>query len=245
MNMINMIKFQLKLMFKNPEMFMMFFIYPPVLTAIIGYLTQGSYSGGITSYEYYSIGMMIFIFTSAGLLSSYNFLDNNVKAGNIRTIYTPIKNLGIYTSQIISGTIYSSVAVGATMIIFNFLFKVDYNGNGFLIYISFIILSFISNALGMFLCTIINNIGVVGIVFNIVQTVLCLLGGAFVSLESLGEIPAMISKISPVKWFMDGVLNSIYDNNNLILYIAIAINIALGVILIGVTSKTFKTEKYL
>ena len=201
MNIVNMIKFQLKLMCKTPIMFMMFFVYPVLLTAIIGYLTQSSFGGGVSSYEYYSIG--------------------------------------------ISGTIYSSVAIAITMLIFSLLFGVNYNGNGILICVSFVILSFMSNSLGMLLCATINNIGAVNMVFNIVQTVLCILGGAFFSLEALGEIPAMISKISPVKWLMDGLLNSMYDNNNFILFVIIGINIIIAVMLIGLTSKTFKTEKYL
>lgn len=243
--MINMIKFQFKLICKTPIMFMMYFVYPILLTAIIGYLTQGNFSGGITSYEYYSIGMMIFIFTSAGLISSYNFIDDSIKSGNARIIFAPVKNIVIYLSQIISGTIYSSIAIAATMLIFRMFFSVDYNGNGVLIYVSFMILAFMSNALGMFLCTVINNIGIVNALFNIVQAVLCVLGGAFFSLEALGKIPAMISKISPVKWLMDGLLNSMYDNNNFILFVAIAVNIIVALILIALTSKTFKTEKYL
>ena len=79
-------------------MFMMYFVYPILLTAIIGYLTQSNFGGGISSYEYYSIGMMIFIFTSSGLISSYNFLDDNIKQGNVRTMFAPIKKLGIYLS---------------------------------------------------------------------------------------------------------------------------------------------------
>ncbi|MGG7178382.1 ABC transporter permease [Clostridium paraputrificum] len=245
MNMVNMIKFQLKLIWKAKEMFMMFFIYPIVLTGIIGYLTQSAFSGGLSSYEYYSVGMMIFIFTSSGLISSFNFLDNHKKSGNLRTMYTPIRNLGIYLSQIISGTIYSSVAIAFTMITFSLLFGVNYNGNGILIYISFLILSFMSNALGMFLCTVIKNIGVINIVFNIVESVLCVLGGAFFSLEALGGVPAMLSKISPVKWLMDGLLNSMYDDNNTILFVTIGITIIISIVLLGLTSKTFKIEKYL
>lgn len=245
MNMVNMIKFQLKLIFRKQVMFMTFFIYPVLLTAIIGYLTQGSFGGGLSSYEYYSIGMMIFIFTSSGLASSYNFFDGDVKAGNVRTMFTPVKNLEIYLSQIISGTIYSSFAVITTMIIFNLLFGVDYSGNEVLICVSFIILSFMSNALGMFLCTVMNSIGLVNVVFNIVQSVLCVIGGAFFSLEALGEVPAMISRISPVKWLMDGLLNSIYDNNNFLLFVIMGVNILLSIILIGVLSRTFKIDKYL
>lgn len=245
MNIINMIKFQLKLICKTPVMFMMYFVYPVLLTGIIGYLTQSNFGGGVSSYEYYSIGMMIFIFSSAGLISAYNFLDDNVRQGNVRTLFAPIDKVGIYLSQIISGTIYSAFAIVETMLIFNLLFKVSYNGNSILICSSFIILAFMSNTLGMFLCTVINNVGIVNAVFNIVQVVFCVLGGAFFSLEILGEVPAMLSNISPVKWFMDGLLNSMYDNNNFILFVAIGINSLIGIILIGVTYKTFNLEKYL
>lgn len=242
---MNMIKFQLKSICKTPIMFMMYFIYPVILTAIIGYLTRSSFGGEISSYEYYSIGMMIFIFTSAGLISAYNFLDDKVKQGQVRTMFAPVKKLSVYLSQIISGTIYSSVAILVTMLIFKFLFKVNYNSNEILIFISFVILCFMSNTLGMFLCTIMKNVGMVNMVFNIVQVVLCVLGGAFFSLEALGGFPAMLSKVSPVKWFMDGLLNSIYDNNNFILFVTIGVNIIAALILIGLTYKTFKFEKYL
>ncbi|MGL4773677.1 MAG: ABC transporter permease [Clostridium sp.] len=245
MNIANMIKFQLKQMSKTNVMFMTFFIYPVILTAIIGYLTQENFSGGVTSYQYYSIGMMIFIFAGAGLSSAYNFLDEGVKAGNSRAIFAPVKTGTIYLSQILSGTIYSSIGALSSLVIFKLLFGVDYNGNGILIFLSFLVLCFMSNALGMFLCTAINNIGIVNMVFNIVQAVLCVLGGAFFSLEALGGIPAMVSKISPVKWLMDGLLNSIYDSNNSILIVIIGVNIILGIILILLTSRTFKSEKYL
>lgn len=245
MNMVNMIKFQLKLICKTPVMFMSFFVYPVLLTAIIGYLAQGSFGGDVSSYEFYSIGMMIFIFLNSGLISSYNFLDDKVKGGNIRSMFSPINKLGIFLSQIISGTIYSSVASAVTMLIFSLFFGVNYNGNAVLIFISFVILSFMSNALGMFLCTVLSNIGVINVIFNLVPAILCVLGGVFFSLEALGEIPAMISKISPVKWFMDGILNSMYDSNNFILIISMVINLIVAAGIILITSKTFKREKYL
>ncbi|MGL5150123.1 MAG: ABC transporter permease [Clostridium sp.] len=243
--MFNMIKFQTKLIIKTPIMFMMFFVYPILLTAIIGYLAQGGFGGDVSSYEYYSVGMMIFMFAGSGLISVYNFLDDNVKSGNVRTMFSPSGDFSIFFSQIISGTIYSALASAFAMGVFNLVFKVDYNGSFLLILLCFIVFSFMSNALGMFLCTKMKNVGEVNLIFNLLQTILCVLGGAFFSLEALGGIPAMIAKFSPVKWFMDGILNSMYDSNNLLIYIAIIINLVLGLVLVLITSKTFKTEKYL
>ena len=245
MNLLNMIKFQFKLMIKTPVMLLSFFIYPVLLTAIIGYLTQNSFGGEISSYQYYSISMMIFIFSGAGLSSVYNFMDKPIKEGNLRLMFTPIRNIGIYLSQIITGTIFNTIGIGFSMILFKMLFKVNYNGNAALIFLAFVALSFMSNALGVFLCTVIDDVGPINMIFNMLQAILCVLGGAFVSIEALGDIPAALSKLSPVKWLMDGLLNSMYDNDNFLLFITIGVNIVLAIMLIGLCTRTFKTEKYL
>lgn len=245
MNFNYMVKFQLKLIFKTPVMLLCYFVYPPLLTLIIGYLGKDNFGGGFSSYEFYSISMLVFIYIGAGLISIYNFMDKHIKDGNLRTIFTPIKTSTIYLSQITSGTIFSAIGVMLNLMVFRFLFNINYGGSGFMIFISIVALSFMSNALGIFICTVNDDVLVGNMIFNFIQGFLGVLGGAFFSLEALGKIPAMLSKISPVKWIMDGLLNSIYDNNNFILYIVLLSNIALGGVLILICRRTFKTEKYL
>ena len=245
MNLLNMIKFELKMMFKTPIMILSYFIYPLLLTLIIGYLAQDSFGGDVSSYEYYSTGMMLFIYSGAGLASAYNFIDKPIKEGNLRIIFTPIKTMNIYLSQILSGTIFSSIGVAITMLLFQTLGIVNYNGNELIIFLSFVTLSFLSSALGIFLCTVIDDSGVINMIFNMIQAILCMLGGAFFSFESLGSVQAFIAKLSPIKWILDGLLNSIYDNNNFLLYVIVAVNIVLGVLLVSICKATFKTEKYI
>lgn len=245
MNFLNMVKFELKLMFKTPIMIITYFIYPVLLTTIIGYLTQDNFGGGFTSYEFYSISMMIFVFMGAGLSSAYNFMDKPFKDGNLRTIFTPLNTKGIYMSQVVSGSIFCTLGVGFSMLIFKNFFNISYKGSGFLVFLSFVALIFMSNAIGILLCTISDNLTVIGMLFNLVQVFFCMLGGAFFSIEALGKIPALLAKTSPIKWFMDGILNSIYDSNNFLIYISIVINIILGIIFLAICSRTFKTEKYL
>lgn len=245
MNILNKIKFELKLMCKTPVMILSYFVYPVLLTLIIGYLTQNSFGGEISSYEYYSVGMMIFIFSGAGLASAYNFIDKPIKEGNLRVIFAPIKTESIYLSQIMAGTLFSASGIAFTIIVFKYLIGVNYHGSESIILISFITVAFLSSSLGVLLCTLINNVGTINMIFNIIQAIFCVLGGAFFSIEALGEIPAFIAKFSPVKWLIDGLLNSIYDNNNSLAYIIIAVNIVLAMGLIGICKKTFKTEKFL
>ncbi|MGL5354354.1 MAG: ABC transporter permease [Clostridium sp.] len=245
MNIINMIKFQSKLIIKTPIIMVYYLVYPIVLTAIIGYLTSSSYGNGVTSYEYYSIGMMIFIFSGSGIAAAYNFIDNAVKPGNGRLIYAPVKGFYLYFSQIVTVTIFSALAIAFSMTIFTLFFGVNYGENFVLIFLAFLALSFMSSALGILLATIFNDVGPVNGVFNIIQAVLCLLGGAFMSIEALGKVPAMLSKLSPIKWLMDGLMYSIFDNDNSLLLITIVINLVLGIIFIFICAKTFKRENYI
>lgn len=244
MELLNMIKFQMKVMLKSPMILYSYFVMPLMLTTIIGYLAKDSFGSNISSYEYYSISMTLLMFVGAGIGSVYNFMDPTLRNGNIRSIYSPIKISYIYLSQVLSGTVVFTIALIFNMTIYKVLFGINYNGNGLLIFGGFTSLIFISVTLGIFLCTVMKDVNLINVIFNLAQIFLSMLGGAFFSMEALGEIPAMISKLSPVKWVLDGILNSMYDNSNSLLFIIIAINISIGAILICLCKVTFKTEKY-
>lgn len=241
----NMIKMQLQALFKNKIMIINFVAYPSILTFIIGYLAESYFNSGVSSYEYYSNSMMIFLFMGAGLLAIYNLGDVDVVDGNLRAMYAPVPRSYIYISQVISSTIFSSVSIILNILVFKFLFKVEYAGNEGIIILGFITLAFLSNSLGMFLLSLVKEIGICNGIFNLVQVALCALGGAFISLEGFGGILSFLSKLSPVKYLIEGILNSIYDNSTTLLWMIIGINIILGLGFLIITKKTFKIERYL
>lgn len=241
----NMIKMQLNALFKNKIMIINFVVYPSLLTFIIGYLAESYFNSGITSYEYYSNSMMIFLFMGAGLLGIYNLGDTDVVDGNLRTMYMPIPKSYIYISQVISSTIFAAVSIVLNILIFKYLFNVHYAENELIIILSFITLAFLSNALGMFVLSLVKEIGICNGIFNLIQAILCTLGGAFISLEGFGGILSFLTKFSPVKYLIEGILNSIYDNSTQMIWIIIMINIILAVVFLGITKKTFKIERYL
>ncbi|MGL5616802.1 MAG: ABC transporter permease [Sarcina sp.] len=241
----NMITLQLKQLLKNKVMIMTFLIYPSLLTFIIGYLAESTFMSGISSYDYYSNSMMIFIFMGAGLIALYNLGETKVVDGHFRAMYSPIPSSYIYLSQIISSTIFSTLSIIINILIFKFLFKINYSGNEFIIILGFITLAFLSNALAMFLYSFIKDIGVCNGIFNLIQVILCTLGGAFISLEGFGKIASFLSKLSPIKYLIDGILQSIYDDNRMILFTIIIVNFLIALIIIAITKRTFKIEKYL
>lgn len=244
MNLLKKIKFEFKIMIKSPTLVYSYFIFPIILALLIGYLTQNSFGSRMSSYQYYSINMMLFVYIGSGNVGLYNFIDKSMKQGNLRLIFTPIKTIYIYLSQIISGTLFSSIGIAFTILIFKIFFNINFNGSELIIFALFSSIALVSNAVSIFLCTVINNFNSISIIITIGQTVLCVLGGAFFSLEALGKVPATIAKLSPVKYWIDGMLNSIYDNSNFIISIAILINVALAAIFMVFCKYTFKTEKY-
>lgn len=244
MNLINKIKFELKVIIKNQTQINFYFIFPIIFTLLVGYLTQNSFGSEISSYEYYSFNMMIFINIGAGNASLYNFIDKPVKQGNYRVIFTPTRTIYMYLSQILAGTIFCALGIIFTMLVFKIFFNINYRGNEFIIFLLITSIAFVSNAVSIFLATIIDNVNTTNIIITMGQSILCVLGGAFFSLEALGKIPTYIAKLSPVKYWIDGILNSMYDNSNFIISISILVNIALGIMFVIFCKYTFKTEKY-
>lgn len=244
MNLINKIKFELKVMIKSPTEIYTYFIFPIILTLLVGYLTKDSFGSEISSYEYYSFNMMIFVYIGAGNASLYNFINKPVKQGNFRVIFTPIKTIYMYLSQILAGTIFCAIGIAFTILVFKIFFNINYRGNEFSIFALFTSIAFVANAVGIFLATIIDNVDTTNIIITIGQGILCVLGGAFFSLEALGKIPTAISKLSLVKYWRDGIFNIMYDNSYFIISISILINVALGIMFIIFCKYTFNTEKY-
>ena len=243
--MTNMIKLQVKMLFKNPVMIINFIGYPIILTLIIGYLTTNIFGSGISSYEYYSNSMMIFIYMGAGILVAYSLIENEVVSGNFRAVYAPISKATIYLSQVVSANIFMLVSIVLNVLVFKYLFGVNYGGNEILIILGLLTISFLSISVGILLCGCTNNFGLINGVINMVQGALCILGGAFFSMEALGKVPALLSKLSPVKYLIDGIFLSIYEGQSKMLISIVFINIVLGLIILFIANKKFDVQKYM
>jgi ABC-type multidrug transport system permease subunit len=136
---------------------MQFLLLPTILTAMIGYLTHDNFSKQISSYEYNSIGVMIFMYSGIGVISAFNFIEKDIKQGNIRLIFTPVRTIWIHLSHMISGMLFGTITIAINMMIFKVLFNVNYNDNAVIIFLSFCAIAYISSAIGIFLSIIIDE----------------------------------------------------------------------------------------
>lgn len=228
---------------KMPIMYLCFFIYPVLLPAIIGYLTHYNFSGGITSYEYYSHGLLLALFMVSGLCGTYNFVEDSQRPGYMRFIYAPVSKVCIYFSQILASSFFGITGMGCSMLIFKYVLHVNYNGCELLIFAAISALIFCSNAFAVFLCTILAHSGIIDMIFNLIMAVFGILGGAFFPFESLGPVQAALAKVSPIKWLLDGILNCIYDNSTRLLLVSVTVLLLVGTAFAVLCRFTFRTEK--
>ncbi len=242
---IHMLKLQMKLIFKNSTSLLQFFLLPTVLVLIIGYLAKDSFNGRVTSYQYYSIGVMLFMYSGFGVIGAFNFIDKFIREGNLRLVYMPINESWIFATHIVSGSLYGILTITVNMVIFGILFGVNYYNNFWIILLLYTSIVLSSSTFGILLSILIDNTIVIEEIFTISQLVLCLLGGCFFSIESIASLPTFFAYMSPVKWIMDGLVNGIFLNDTTKIFIIIPINLLISVIIVIFCKMNFKTEKYL
>jgi ABC-2 type transport system permease protein len=121
---------------------------------------------------------------------------------------------------------------------------VDFSESALMIFLVLLSVVFVSSSIGILFSLIIDDAVIIEEIFTVFQLLFCFIGGCFFSIESIANIPQFIIYLSPIKYVMDGLLQSMYENSNTLSFIIIFINVIIGSILIKVSSLFFKEENY-
>lgn len=221
-------------------------VFPLILIGILGYMGTNYYSGdnGITSYYYYTMVTIPFCTFLLSITLIYIAREESEAKCGERFIIAPIDKGAIVLSKIVPATIVSAIYNFVLLVICNFIFKVDFKGRFIEILILFIILGFMSSAIGTFIGLGIKDFMAIK---NIVSTpilIMAILGGSFFPIGSLGGIIEMVSYISPLTWINKGIFMMLNDNNLNIYLMAIVITVVLGVLFTIGSIKKFKKEAF-
>lgn len=241
---INFVKLQTKLLFKNRNYVLQLMALPLVLLIIMGYINKDGFSSDFTSYQYYFCGVLVFIYSGLGTNVSFNFIDRNNKSGNLRVIFVPINKKFIYASHILSALVFTFVTLIVNFISFKLILNVKYYNSLIIIFLVLLSVIFVSSSIGVLLSLIIDDAVIIEEIFTVFQLLFCIIGGCFFSIESIANIPSFVTYLSPIKYVMDGLFKSIYENNNSLSILIVCINIVLGLIFIKVSGRFFKEENY-
>lgn len=199
----------------NPVLLLTNTLFPLLLIFTLGYLAEGMYGGGeVTSYDYYSITILIFMAVNVSMTAANSFMESSIKTTNLRTIFAPIRPSSIYLSKIVSTFIFAAICQIVLMVVLGSGFGFQIGGaHAWAVITILILLNLFSSTLGVLFCCIFRSEELSNKILSIINNVLAVVGGLFFSLDSFGRTAETISYLSPVKWVAEAILRMIYDQD--------------------------------
>ncbi|GIN91695.1 transport permease protein [Siminovitchia terrae] len=233
-------------LFLNPMWFFYGTVFPFLLVLILGFLSSGNYGDSITSYDYYGITMMIYIVFNTSTIAANSFMEERIKKGNMRIIYSPVPKSYIYLSKITASFVFSSVCHLFVIMLLHVLLKIHLGGSntGFTLSILIMFEAFAS-VLGVLCCCIFKSENTSNQILSMVINISALLGGLFFRMDGFGSSIEKISYLSPVKWIVINMFKIIYDNDFSYYLPTALILLSLSVAALLLCGKFYRTEDYI
>lgn len=232
-------------LFFNPMWIFYSSAFPFLLVLILGFLNSGGYGNTITSYDYYGISMMIFSVLNTSSISANSFMEERIKKGNMRIIYSPLPKGYIYTSKIAASFVFSSFWHLIVIILLNLTLKVNYGGyNMGYIILLVLILEVFASILGVLFCCIFKSEGAANQFLSIVITIFGMLGGLFFRIDGFGPALEKISFVSPLKWIVTDIFKIIYDRDFSNYLSTVVMLIVLSLLTLLLCKIFYRTEDY-
>lgn len=246
MSFVRIVKFDIINIFKTPMLVIVNTLLPLVLFAGLGIAMNKTFIGGkMTSYDFYSVAVIIMSAMMIVMTASNVFLEEKVKRGNTRVIYAPIAKSSIYLSKIISTAIFSSLLFDIILLIEQYLFKCNLGGYN-IIFVMILIdsLALFGSSLGIAGCCLLKDEEKTNNVMTICASVCLFFSGIFIPLGHGGKVMQILSSLSPVRYVVESCFQIIYDNNFALFFKTICLMVILSFFCAVVCRFTFKGEEY-
>ena len=230
----------------NPMLLFYNTVFPMLMILALGFLNRGNYGNtGIDSYDYYGITILLYIVLNVSTSSANSFMEKSLKTTNMRVMFTPVRLSFIYLSKIAATFVFTSACFSVMMLLANKVLGVDYGGrNAGLVLCLVLLFNLFSSAAGVMMCCIFKSEEATNKILSLVNMLLALFGGLFFQLDGLGRAAAVISRVSPVKWVLDGILRIVYDGDTASFLPISAAFILLSLAMLMLCRLTFRTEDY-
>jgi ABC-2 type transport system permease protein len=230
---------------KNPVLVGYNTIFAMLLILIMGFLCGGDYAEIKDAYQYYTITLVVYGMLNGAMTASNCFMERDIKRPNLRIIYSPAGSFPIYFSKILSSFVFD---YGLHLILLAVLcpfLNVTLGARPIFFILLMAPVEFAAAALGVFFCCVFHCEETTSTLLSTVITILCVLGGAFFSLDGMGSTAALVSKFSPVKWINDAFFAISCDNGLHLFWPVFAGATLLSALLVIGCRIMFKTEDYL
>lgn len=205
----------LKNLFTNPALIMYNTVFPLLMAAVLGYLTKDGYGGmGVTSYDFYGVTLLLFSASSVAMTSANSFMEQRIKASNLRVLFAPVAPSSVYISKITATFVFTTACFAAVAGALRLGFNVELGGGRFPYVVAILLLlSLFSSALGVMFCCLLRSEEMANKVLSPVIQIMALAGGLFFPVDGLSPAVERLSWFSPVKWVAEAAFRIIYDHD--------------------------------
>lgn len=221
-------------------------LFPFLLILILGFLGNGGYGGtGVNAYDYYGISMLVFMLLNVSVTAANTFMEATLRNANLRAIHAPIPRSWTYLSKIASTSLFTGVCFLVLMALNAFVLGVDYGGAmaGYVIALV-LLFNLMSAAMGVMFCCVFKSEEVANKILSFLTAMLAILGGMFFQLDGFGPAAALVSRLSPARWILDGMFHIVCDHS-LAGFLPAALSLLALTALFTLGSKLFfRTEDY-
>ena len=200
-------------LFKNPVLVGYNTIFAALLILIMGFLCSGNYADSKYSYQYYAVSLLVYGMLNGAMTASNCFMERDIKRPNLRILFSPVGSFPIYFSKILSSFVFDYSLHLLLLIILCPLLHVTLGNQPVFFILLMAPVEFAAAALGIFFCCIFHCEETTSTLLSTVISLLCVLGGTFFSLDGMGSVLAMASRLSPVKWLNDAFFALSCDNS--------------------------------
>lgn len=159
MSLLKLITFDFMNILRNPVLVIANTAFPFVLILVMGFVTKSSFgAGGVSSYDYYGVNMMIFTAALIAMTTSNTFMEEKVKKANLRIVYAPVSTTSIYLSKLLSTFIFSVIMYSMNVLIAQTIFHLNFGGQ-YLTYFMLLLYVFLffGCCLGTMFCSLFKN----------------------------------------------------------------------------------------
>ncbi|MCY8425999.1 ABC transporter permease [Bacillus vallismortis] len=246
MSLLKLITFDFMNIVRNPVLVIANSAFPFVLILVMGFVTKKSFgAGGVSSFDYYTVNMMIFAAALIAMTASNTFMEEKVKKANIRIVYAPVSTSSIYLSKILSTWIFSIIMYSVNVLLAQTVFHLNVGGQN-LPYVMLLLYVFLffGCCFGTMFCCLFKNEEQANGIMQIPIAFFVFFGGVFFGIHRFGDTVNHISLLSPVKWVTECSFRLIYDQDfSMLLPVMTGLFLA-SIICIAVSHVVCKPEGY-
>lgn len=240
------LKMDLRNLFTNPMWWVGTLGLPFLMALIMGFITKGSYGSAVTSYDYYSVTILIFGALNNATVAANSFMETRIMKANMRLCSAPVPAFFIHFSKVIASFLFGAFCHTIVFLALHVFLGANFGGSySIFFWLLMLAVEFFAVTLGVAFCCILKSEEAVNQLLSNLVSLFCLLGGAFLPMKGFGRIIGMITNASPVTWINTAAFQAIYDGSLLLLGCVCMVLLALSVLCVMISIKFFHTEDYL